>query len=80
MFLCRFPGIVKRVEFNPSFKFTAKLWRGFTHERNTTAEDENGLESELSVAAKKCTILAGRKRRWSGYGLARSGGGAGPRW
>jgi len=24
----------------------------------------------VSVAAKKCTILAGRKRRWSGYGLA----------
>jgi hypothetical protein len=27
-------------------------------------------EIYLSVAAKKCTILAGRKRRWSGYGLA----------
>jgi len=24
----------------------------------------------LSVAAKKCASLAGRERRWSGYGLA----------
>ena len=24
----------------------------------------------MSVAAKKCASLAGRKRRWSGYGLA----------
>jgi hypothetical protein len=28
------------------------------------------LSLSMSVAAKKCTILAGRKRRWSGYGLA----------
>ena len=35
---------------------------------------------KLSVAAKNCTILAGGKRRWSGYGLARAGSGARPRW
>jgi hypothetical protein len=28
------------VKENPNFRFTAKLWRGFTHERNATAEDE----------------------------------------
>jgi hypothetical protein len=37
-----------------------------------TEEERRRLASisKLSVAAKKCTILAGRKRRWSGYGLA----------
>jgi uncharacterized protein YecE (DUF72 family) len=38
------PGIARnwarRVSANPRFRFTAKLWRGFTHERNATAEDE----------------------------------------
>src|SRR3954452_17351648 len=33
----RWPDQVKK---NPKFRFTAKLWRGFTHERNATAEDE----------------------------------------
>src|SRR5947209_5470131 len=28
------------IEFNPNFRFTAKLWRGFTHERNATLKDE----------------------------------------
>lgn len=28
------------ISHNPRFKFTAKLWRGFTHERNATGEDE----------------------------------------
>src|SRR5438477_490975 len=27
---------VKRVEHNPDFKFTAKLWKRFTHERDKT--------------------------------------------
>lgn len=31
---------VKYIEFNPRFRFTAKLWRGFTHERNATPADE----------------------------------------
>ena len=31
---------VARVVAHPSFRFTAKLWRGFTHERNATAADE----------------------------------------
>jgi uncharacterized protein YecE (DUF72 family) len=29
----------EQVKANPGFQFTAKLWRGFTHERNATAED-----------------------------------------
>jgi uncharacterized protein YecE (DUF72 family) len=28
------------VKPNPRFRFTAKLWRGFTHERKATTEDE----------------------------------------
>ena len=31
---------VARVSGHPEFRFTAKLWRGFTHERNATASDE----------------------------------------
>lgn len=30
---------VEAIAFNPEFRFTAKLWRGFTHERNATPED-----------------------------------------
>lgn len=40
---------VRRVGHNPNFKFTAKLWKGFTHDRETTTvADElsfkNGIE------------------------------------
>ena len=31
---------IKRVEQNSNFRFTAKLWRGFTHERTATEADE----------------------------------------
>ena len=31
---------VKKVEKNKLFKFTGKLWQGFTHDRNAGAEDE----------------------------------------
>jgi uncharacterized protein YecE (DUF72 family) len=41
------------VERNPRFRFTAKLWRGFTHERNATAEDEKlfreGMDPLMTV-------------------------------
>jgi uncharacterized protein YecE (DUF72 family) len=33
-------GWLRRIERNPNFRFTAKLWRGFTHERTAGAEDE----------------------------------------
>jgi uncharacterized protein YecE (DUF72 family) len=31
---------IDRVVDSPGFRFTAKLWKGFTHERNATADDE----------------------------------------
>jgi uncharacterized protein YecE (DUF72 family) len=31
---------IKKVEKNRRFRFTGKLWRGFTHDRNAGAEDE----------------------------------------
>lgn len=38
----------KRVESNPKFQFTAKLYRGFTHEREVLTEaDENSFKSGL---------------------------------
>jgi uncharacterized protein YecE (DUF72 family) len=33
----------RRVAHNPRFLFTAKLYRGFTHDRNATAEDAKGV-------------------------------------
>jgi uncharacterized protein YecE (DUF72 family) len=33
-------GWLGKLEGKPDFRFTAKLWRGFTHERNTGPEDE----------------------------------------
>jgi uncharacterized protein YecE (DUF72 family) len=36
----------EHVAGNARFRFTAKLWRGFTHERNATAEDESLLRME----------------------------------
>lgn len=44
---------VDAIAHNPNFKFTAKLYRAFTHQRNATQEDErlfkNGMEP---IAAK----------------------------
>jgi uncharacterized protein YecE (DUF72 family) len=34
---------VRRVQSNPNFKFTAKLYRNFTHERKSLAEGDEGL-------------------------------------
>jgi uncharacterized protein YecE (DUF72 family) len=31
---------LQKIETYPRFRFTAKLWRGFTHDRNATATDE----------------------------------------
>ncbi len=39
---------VERVEQNSHFRFTAKLWRGFTHERNATAADEQEFKDGLA--------------------------------
>ena len=37
-------GWVGRVSANAKFKYTVKLWRGFTHERNATQEDERAVK------------------------------------
>jgi uncharacterized protein YecE (DUF72 family) len=34
---------VRKVEHNPRFRFTAKLFRGFTHERNASAADRRAF-------------------------------------
>jgi uncharacterized protein YecE (DUF72 family) len=31
---------LRKIELHPRFRFTAKLWRGFTHDRNATTADE----------------------------------------
>lgn len=37
------------IAFNPRFRYTAKLWRGFTHEQSATAADEAEVKSGLNV-------------------------------
>lgn len=39
---------VEQVRHHPNFQFTAKLWRGFTHERTATADDEKIFRHCLS--------------------------------
>jgi len=39
---------VERVQQNRNFRFTAKLWRGFTHERNASAADEQEFKDGLA--------------------------------
>ena len=45
----------RRVEGNPRFGFTAKLWRRFTHERETapTADDVKQVREGLDVLAEE---------------------------
>ncbi|HEV2492916.1 MAG TPA: DUF72 domain-containing protein [Terriglobia bacterium] len=38
---------VERVQANPDFKFTAKLWRRFTHDRDAGREDEKTFKQSL---------------------------------
>lgn len=39
---------IRRVEHNPEFKFTAKLWQRFTHERAATRQDEKVFKEGLN--------------------------------
>jgi uncharacterized protein YecE (DUF72 family) len=39
---------MEQVTANPHFRFTAKLWRGFTHERNATADDEKLVKAAMN--------------------------------
>jgi uncharacterized protein YecE (DUF72 family) len=41
-----------RVAFNPRFAFTAKLFRGFTHERNATDADARAIEKAMEPLAR----------------------------
>jgi len=40
---------LERVEANPRFLFTAKLWQRFTHETGATAEDERAVRAGFDV-------------------------------
>jgi uncharacterized protein YecE (DUF72 family) len=42
----------EQVKAKPKFCFTAKLWRGFTHEGNATAEDERLVKDGIAPLAK----------------------------
>jgi uncharacterized protein YecE (DUF72 family) len=50
----------RRVEANPRFRFTAKLWRRFTHERDAppTADDVREVKEGLDVLAEEDRLLA----------------------
>ena len=39
---------VGKVQRNPSFQFTAKLWKRFTHERSASLQDEKASSRDLS--------------------------------
>jgi uncharacterized protein YecE (DUF72 family) len=39
---------LKLVQQNENFRFTAKLWRGFTHDRNATAGDEKDFKEGIT--------------------------------
>ena len=41
----------RRVAHNDRFRFTAKLYRGFTHDRNATAADEKGFREAIGALA-----------------------------
>src|SRR2546428_638081 len=41
-------GWIRRVEHNQDFKFTAKLWQRFTHDRNASRQDEKVVKEGLS--------------------------------
>jgi uncharacterized protein YecE (DUF72 family) len=47
------------IEGNPRFRFTSKLWRGFTHERNAKTEDEKLVKEGLDplVEARRLGAL-----------------------
>ena len=38
---------VRRVQHNPSFRFTAKLWQRFTHERTANLQDEKAFKESV---------------------------------
>jgi uncharacterized protein YecE (DUF72 family) len=45
-------GWIERIENNARFRFTAKLWRGFTHERTAGSADEHLFKEGLTPLVK----------------------------
>jgi uncharacterized protein YecE (DUF72 family) len=43
---------VRRVEHNSNFKFTAKLWKRFTHERSSDRQDEKVFKESVAPLAE----------------------------
>jgi uncharacterized protein YecE (DUF72 family) len=43
---------IRQVEGNKDFLFTAKLWKGFTHERGATPEDERAFKRGIAPLAE----------------------------
>ncbi len=44
---------VRRIEGNPHFQFTVKLWQRFTHERNAGRQDEKTFKEALAPLAER---------------------------
>jgi len=49
---------IRRVESNPRFRFTAKLWRGFTHERNADSQNEADFKEGMDRLSGACRLGA----------------------
>ena len=48
----------RRVAHNPRFLFTTKLYRGFTHDRNATPEDEKAVRDAMDALASSARLGA----------------------
>lgn len=51
-------GWVRKVEHNPDFKFTAKLWQGFTHDRNAGRQEEKIFKQSLAPLIEESRLGA----------------------
>ena len=49
---------LRRIEQNKNFLFTAKLWRGFTHERNASPRDEREFKDGIAPLAEAARLGA----------------------
>jgi uncharacterized protein YecE (DUF72 family) len=49
---------LERIRKNDRFRFTAKLWRGFTHERNATSADEQEFKDGLAPLVEAARLGA----------------------
>ena len=51
-------GWLQHIEKHQKFRFTAKLWRGFTHDRNATAADEQEFKDGLAPLVEAARLGA----------------------